>query len=465
MVITETFTNEGSNVTWTVPPGVTNVTISVWGAAGGSGSTNVTGNAPTASESTGGYGRGGKAKATFPVSPGDELNLFIGSRGGTEDPGYPDGLRGFNREVSDGNNSITIEADAAGGGGSTRVEGPSGVLIQAGGGGGGGGGVCATSNATQDSSVDADAGGGGYANTQDGGDADAFAVFERQFSDDSELSKSASGGQNGGDSSARTEADSSNTRAIAGASGGGGGGRTPGGGGDANGETTQSGTSAVAVGGGGSGTSYIRSSGAGGNTSNNTTSPDNGLAGEVVIEYEEPPEAPDLVSATGGERQVDVSWTNDPDGYDSVEVYRETMSGGQDTADYTLVATLGGAAESYSDTSLLDGEAYFYRVRGVAAGNSTDLSMEASDITALPAPTDLSHPSTDDESAAYAWTATHNNGETRVEYRRAGGGDDWTTHETVARDVESATVDGLLNGEQYESRVVAQTEHAETEDT
>jgi len=89
----------------------------------------------------------------------------------------------------------------------------------------------------------------------------------------------------------------------------------------------------------------------------------------------------------------------------------------------------------------------------------TDTTGPASVVTALPAPTGLSHSNEGDESVEYSWTANHSRGETRVEYREDGK-TDWQTFSTVPYSTETETVTGLLNGQLYESRVVAQTDDA-----
>jgi hypothetical protein len=55
------------------------------------------------------------------------------------------------------------------------------------------------------------------------------------------------------------------------------------------------------------------------------------------------------------------------------------------------------------------------------------------------------------------WTDNHSNGQTRVEFRRwtADDSNAWQTFSTIARNTESVTVTGLLNGERYDFSVVA----------
>jgi len=88
------------------------------------------------------------------------------------------------------------------------------------------------------------------------------------------------------------------------------------------------------------------------------------------------------------------------------------------------------------------------------------LSTEVQTTTVLPAPT-LETAATDTTSADLTWTATHTNGDTRVEFREAGD-ITWTVDQTVSRDVEGVTITGLNNGTTYDFRVVATTSDADS---
>ncbi len=68
------FTTPGGT-TWTVPAGVTMVRVKAWGAGGGGGYTGVATGAPGAG------GAGGYAERTCRVTPGQVINVFIGSGG------------------------------------------------------------------------------------------------------------------------------------------------------------------------------------------------------------------------------------------------------------------------------------------------------------------------------------------------------------------------------------------------
>ena len=85
----------------------------------------------------------------------------------------------------------------------------------------------------------------------------------------------------------------------------------------------------------------------------------------------------------------------------------------------------------------------------------TALSTEVQATTTLPAPV-LDSVTANTSTIDVAWTATHTNGQTRVEFRDAGV-TGWTADQTISNTTESATITGLDNGTTYDVRVVATT--------
>ncbi|MBL0054780.1 MAG: hypothetical protein IPP31_01055 [Chitinophagaceae bacterium] len=132
--VTQTFNYTGGMQTFTVPAGITSVTIDAYGAQGGSGATGNSNIGPTAG---GNGGLGTRATGMLAVTPGQVLNIFVGGAGATPTGGFNGGGNGGNQ-------------NAGGGGGASDVRFP-GVtaadrLIVAAGGGGGGRGGCEGSN-------------------------------------------------------------------------------------------------------------------------------------------------------------------------------------------------------------------------------------------------------------------------------------------------------------------------------
>ncbi len=106
------FTSAGSS-TWAVPAGVTDLTVKAWGAGGGGGGGGI-------ADSGAAGGGGGFVTGTVPVTPLENLTVFVGGGGQAGLSGSP--------------------AGAAGGGGFSGVFRTSTPLTVAGGGGGGGAG-------------------------------------------------------------------------------------------------------------------------------------------------------------------------------------------------------------------------------------------------------------------------------------------------------------------------------------
>lgn len=157
--LSQTSTYYSGSGTYTVPPGVTQLTISAVGGAGGAGGQDC-GNG--CGYNYGVYGQ--YASTTVSVSPGSTLNYYVGANGangassaagwggGSGGWGYYYGGRGGNA----GPNGTS--GGGGGGGGASAVTSGGSLLIVAGG-GGGGGGRCNTANS----------GTGGYTNTGGGG--------------------------------------------------------------------------------------------------------------------------------------------------------------------------------------------------------------------------------------------------------------------------------------------------------
>ena len=149
------FAYTGDVQTWTVPAGVTQATVDVYGAAGG-----------FAGSGTQDGGLGGHASAALPLTPGDTVTVVVGGPGGgtasCQQGSDAGGAGGFNGGASGGSASGGSVANCAGGGGGgasdLRIGGSSlsdRVLVA------GGGGGAANSGGYDDSDVFHVANGGG----------------------------------------------------------------------------------------------------------------------------------------------------------------------------------------------------------------------------------------------------------------------------------------------------------------
>ncbi|WP_135827295.1 fibronectin type III domain-containing protein [Halorussus halobius] len=182
------------------------------------------------------------------------------------------------------------------------------------------------------------------------------------------------------------------------------------------------------------------------------------LSGEVAATTDLP-SASGIALDTAIEDELTLSWTRNDNSSDGTwELLRST-----DGSTGAVVAMISDLSQTtYTDTGLSDGEKYYYTIRRETDHTAAE-SVQASAIALLSAPTGLSSPDQGATTIDLSWTANHDYGETRIDYKPTDQSE-WQTHGTVARETEQYTLDGLRNGELYDIRVVAQTEHTTTED-
>jgi hypothetical protein len=113
---TWTFGYTGGMQTWVVPAGVTSAHFDIYGAAGGE-----------PYYATFNPGKGGRAQAELPLTPGSTVHIAVGGKGGypAGDPGYNGGGRGSEyggggaTDIRIGGTGLNDRVLVAGGGGGT----------------------------------------------------------------------------------------------------------------------------------------------------------------------------------------------------------------------------------------------------------------------------------------------------------------------------------------------------------
>ncbi len=147
----QTYSTQGSG-TFTVPSGITSITVKLWGGGGGGGA--------GGSAAAGGAGGGaGETTGTIAVTPGETLDVYVGGGGaaGTRNTSGGGGGGGGYTSIYRGTTLLALAAGGGGGGGgrstSTHIGG-------AGGAGGGTNGIAGSASLTN---------GGGGAGTSSGG--------------------------------------------------------------------------------------------------------------------------------------------------------------------------------------------------------------------------------------------------------------------------------------------------------
>lgn len=150
--VTVSFSYTGGEQTWVVPSGISSISVTAYGAAGG-----------TVDSSLAAGGLGGGVTGNVPVTPGETIDIYVGGAGSGVGNGSVGG-GGYNG----GGASV---GSGGGGGGSTSLFDGTTLLVEAAGGGGAGyeasggsgGGSAGLSGATYQT------GGGGYGGTQSSG--------------------------------------------------------------------------------------------------------------------------------------------------------------------------------------------------------------------------------------------------------------------------------------------------------
>jgi FG-GAP-like repeat/Fibronectin type III domain len=123
-----------------------------------------------------------------------------------------------------------------------------------------------------------------------------------------------------------------------------------------------------------------------------------------------PPSAPQLASATAGNARVTLTWSapasNGGASVSGYRVYRGTSSGAE-----TLLAAIGAANTSYTDTAVVNGTTYYYEVSAVNSAGESALSTErsATPVTVPGAPT-LVAASAGKDGVSLGWNAPASNG-------------------------------------------------------
>jgi fibronectin type 3 domain-containing protein len=157
------------------------------------------------------------------------------------------------------------------------------------------------------------------------------------------------------------------------------------------------------------------------------------------------PSAPRALAATGGDAQVTLTWTapasNGGTSIIGYKIYRGTASGSE-----VLLTTVGNVL-TYTDTSAINGQPYFYKVSAVSSVGEGAQSSEASAtpeliVTAPSAPRNL-EAAAGNAQVVLTWTAPSSNGGASVTgYKIYRGGALLTTVGNVLTYTDSSVTNG-----------------------
>lgn len=195
------------------------------------------------------------------------------------------------------------------------------------------------------------------------------------------------------------------------------------------------------------------------------------VVSDVLHEYTKPAAHTNLSLDTATEDEITATWTDnrsltDVNPRPHTEAYIKRSSDTSYAED-----TEGVLNGSHTYTGLLDGEKYDIEVGPYYVqyrhGSTNDYwhsaHINATDITALPAPTGLTASNITADSADLSWTDNHDYGNTKVQYKLSSNST-WNTFSTLSIGVGTETLTNLQNDRQYDARVLANTEHTETID-
>ena len=193
------------------------------------------------------------------------------------------------------------------------------------------------------------------------------------------------------------------------------------------------------------------------------------VVSDILHEYTEPAVPSNLSLDAGTQREITGTWDLNASVADTA--VRDTETWFAPTDESLNGANRAAGLASYTFDGLLDGERYRLEVNDSIIQyrrGSEGLEMDSDRVgaeatTILPAPTGFDVSNVTDSTADYAWQSNHNYGDVLVQYKPTDAGS-WTAFATRDRNATAETVTGLRNGEAYDARMVANTEHAQTED-
>ncbi len=423
---TTTYNYTGSTATFTVPAGITALTLTVVGGEGGNGGADATPAPPT-----GGYR--GVVTGAISVTPGQQLTVAVGNYGGTgaseKNSNTSPPPSGGTNPLGQYNGGTGGEAGANGGsgfggaGGAASVVQVSGASIIAGGGGGNGGS-------------------GQYASTRG---HDATSTYTGRTDTTSTNGQT---GQNANDVCAATNCSNND----GGGSGAGGGGAQGGAHGD------------IEFGAGSSNEWY----GFGGSVGQNSTASfaglsasyqyysDNSTAGSVTISYTTgSPAAPTAVSGTAGNASASLLWTapTNPGQAAITDYVVEYSSNGGST--WSNPVDMGSTATSGTVTGLTNGTGYVFEVAAVNSVGTGLYSLPSATVTPLGPPSAPTISAITPQDGALGLTLTPpSSGAAVTGYDYQVGGGSWVS---VASTSTSIVIPGLVNGTSYSIAVRAES--------
>jgi hypothetical protein len=193
------------------------------------------------------------------------------------------------------------------------------------------------------------------------------------------------------------------------------------------------------------------------------------IVSDILHEYTAPSAPTDLSLDASTEREITGSWTLTGAVTNTAPSNVETYFG--PTGGSLTETTHSPNTTTHTFTGLLDGEQYTLEVaetvhqyrHGTKTSEWDSTRTTQAATTILPAPTNHQYSNVTAVGADHSWTSNHNNGTTKLQAQHDGSG--WQDIVTgLDHSTDSYTIASLLHGDAYDVRVVAETEHTQTED-
>lgn len=171
--------------------------------------------------------------------------------------------------------------------------------------------------------------------------------------------------------------------------------------------------------------------------------------GSITVSSGTIPSAPsNLITTANGPSIINLNWVDNSNNEIGFKIERslDTLSG------YSLIQTLAANSTSYSDTGLVDGTKYFYRVYSYNSSGNSGYSNIASSITTLNAPTNLSV--TDSSKPTLSWTNNSTSAQGFIIERKTSGGN-YAVIDTVNSNITMFVDSSVTAGLDYFYRIKA----------
>lgn len=167
-------------------------------------------------------------------------------------------------------------------------------------------------------------------------------------------------------------------------------------------------------------------------------------------------ERPSGLQSSADTDSITLTWS-DPDwGFEEIEVYRSSSVGVSTSG--TPHATVSPGTEEYIDTDVSEGETWYYTI--AAADDPTRAAYDGEVYSTIPlaGPINVVASNITADSVDLTWELQSEDEDRVLVESSTDGGDSWTEEKELPPGTEETTVDGLLNGQEYLFRIVAEVD-------